>query len=59
MKNFSMENLTELSQKELTEIQGGGVIDDILNNITTIINKIPGQVAQIGDNLKKILDWLF
>lgn len=54
-----MENLTELSQKELTEIQGGGIIDDFFSSISDIINKIPGAVADFGANLKKLVDWLF
>ncbi len=59
MKNFPMENLTELSPKELTEVQGGGLLTNVLTQVTRLVENLPNVVGHVGSSLKNIIDFLF
>jgi hypothetical protein len=54
-----MENLTELSPKELTEVQGGGLLTNVLTQVTRLVENLPNVVGHVGSSLKNIIDFLF
>lgn len=63
MKNFSMENLTELSHNEMVNIQGGGLVDDYIKKLVDLANeginlaKLAAEAT--GTFLKSLLEILF
>jgi hypothetical protein len=58
MKNFPMENLTELSPNELTEVQGGGLLTNVLNGLSNLVQNLPNAVGGVGTTLKNLVDFL-
>lgn len=58
MKNFPMENLTELSPGELTEVQGGGVLTNALTSLSNLVQNLPNVVSSVGGILKNAIDFL-
>jgi len=53
-----MENLTELSPKELTEVQGGGILTSALTAVSELVKSLPGVVSNVGGILKNAIDFL-
>jgi len=58
MKNFPMENLTELSPNELTEVQGGGLLTNVLTGLSNLVQNLPNSVGSVGTTLKNLVDFL-
>ena len=58
MKNFPMENLTELSPSELTEVQGGGLLTNALTTVAGLLQNLPGTVSTVGTVLKNAIDFI-
>jgi hypothetical protein len=58
MKNFSLENLTELSANELTEVQGGGLLTNVLATATAVVLNLPGVTHNVNGTLKNLVDYL-
>ena len=58
MKNFPMENLTELSPNELTAVQGGGVLTNVLTSLSNLVQNLPGAIGSVGTTLKNAIDFL-
>jgi hypothetical protein len=58
MKNFPMENLTELSPNELTEVQGGGLLTNVLTGVSNLVQNLPNVVGSVGGILKNAIDFL-
>ena len=58
MKNFPMENLTELSPSELTETQGGGLLTNVVAGLSNLLQNLPGTVGNVGGTLKNLIDFL-
>ena len=58
MKNFPMENLTELSPNELTETQGGGLLTNVVTGLSNLLQNLPGTVGSVGGTLKNLIDFL-
>jgi hypothetical protein len=59
MKNFPMENLTELSPKELSEVQGGGLLQGTLATVARLVEGLPNVVGTVGNILKGAIDFIF
>ncbi|KAA2243220.1 hypothetical protein F0L74_11945 [Chitinophaga agrisoli] len=58
MKNFPTENLTELTSQELTEVQGGGLLSDLLTNAVSLVQGVPAIVGTVGVIVKNAITWL-
>jgi len=58
MKNFPTENLTELTSKELTEVQGGGLLTDLLSNLAGVVQGLPAVLGTVGTIVKNAVSFL-
>jgi hypothetical protein len=58
MKNFPMENLTELSPNELNEVQGGGLLTNVVTGLSNLLQNLPNTVGGVGTTLKNLVDFL-
>jgi len=58
MKNFPTENLTELSANELTEVQGGGLLTNVLTGVAALVQNLPNVTGNVNGTLKGLLDFL-
>ncbi|GAA0546318.1 Blp family class II bacteriocin [Chitinophaga japonensis] len=58
MRTIPMENLTELSHEELTEVQGGGILTSALTAVANLVQGLPNVVSGVGGTLKNLIDFL-
>lgn len=58
MKNFPMEGLTELSPNELTVVEGGGLLTNLIFTAANLLANLPNTVAGVGTTAKGLVDFL-
>ena len=58
MKNFPMEGLTELSPNELTTVEGGGLLTNVLTTAAGLLVNLPNTVGSVKHTVNGLLDFL-
>ncbi|WP_089919157.1 hypothetical protein [Chitinophaga rupis] len=58
MKNFPMEGLTELSLNELTTVEGGGLLTNVLTTAAGLLMNLPNTVGSVRNTVNGLLNFL-